>query len=133
MSRQAPSSIPALGDLEVAVLEHVWVHGATSAKDAHAVIGEVRGISLNTVQSTLERLFRKQLLTRTKTGHAYRYSATVPREQLLARLIHDVIGRFGADTSLSLAAFVEAAETLDEDALVALESELKQRRKRRPK
>lgn len=133
MSRQPASTIPALGELEIAVLEHAWSAGETSAKDAHAAIGEQRGISLNTVQSTLERLFRKELLTRTKSGHAFRYSAKIPREQLLARLIHDVIGRFGADTSASLAAFVEAAEDFDEDALSALEAELKQRRERRTK
>ena len=133
MSRQPASTIPALGELEIAVLEHAWSAGETSAKDAHAAIGEQRGISLNTVQSTLERLFRKELLTRTKAGHAFRYSARIPREQLLARLIQDVIGRFGADTSASPAAFVEAAEDFDEDALSALEADLKQRRERRTK
>lgn len=122
--------IPKLGDLEIAVLEHVWKTPEVSAKETHAVIGAARGISVNTVQSTLERLYRKQLLTRTKAGHAYRYSARVPREQLVAGLIKDVLGRFDADSGSSLAAFVQAADQLDEDALLALETELKNRRLR---
>jgi hypothetical protein len=58
------------------------------------------------------------------------YFAKATRQQLVAGLIHDVLGRFGADTPSSLAAFVEAAEGFDEQALSLLESQLKNRRKR---
>jgi predicted transcriptional regulator len=122
--------IPKLGDLEVAVLEYVWASADVAAKEAHAAVGLKRGISLNTVQSTLERLFRKKLLTRVKTGHSFRYSACIAREELVARLISDVLGRFSSDSSAALAAFVEAADNLDENALQALEAELRKRRQR---
>jgi predicted transcriptional regulator len=129
-STNEPSSVPPLGELEVAVLEYLWRHPRVSAKDLHADLGSARGISANTVQSTLERLFRKQLLRREKHGHAFYYSAQVPRQQLLVGLINDVLGRFGRDTPSSLAAFVEAAERLDENALQALEAEIIARRER---
>lgn len=122
--------IPTLGDLEVAVLEYVWATGNVAAKAAHAALGVERGISLNTVQSALERLFRKGLLTRVKASHSFRYSAAVTREELVASLINDVLGRFGADSSSALAAFVETADDLDDDALRALEIELRKRRRR---
>lgn len=125
-----PSSVPPLGELEIAVLEYVWHQPRVSAKEAHAAIGASRGISANTVQSTLERLFRKQLLQREKQGHAFYYTAKVPRQQLLVGLINDVLGRFGSDTTSSLAAFVEAAEQLDENALQTLEAEIIARRER---
>lgn len=123
-----PRTIPPLGDLEVAVLEYVWTSGDASAKELHAALGTTRGISLNTVQSAMERLFRKGLLTRAKSGHSYRYSARVEREQLVAALIGEVLGRFRADSSAALAAFVDAADDLDEIALRALEAELRKRR-----
>lgn len=124
------SALPTLGDLEIAVLEYVWKTVDVSAKEAHAAIGTARGISVNTVQSTLERLYRKALLTRTKSSHAFRYAPRVSREQVVAGLINDVLGRFDGDRASSLAAFVEAAERLDEESLRALELELKHRRKR---
>lgn len=124
----ANADIPKLGDLEVAVLEHVWAVGDAAAKDAHAAIGIARGISLNTVQSALERLFRKSLLKRVKAGHSFRYSAAIGREELVAGLITEVLGRFGANSSSALAAFVETADDLDEEALRALENELRKRR-----
>lgn len=122
--------IPTLGALEVAVLEHVWAAGDAAAKDAHAALGIARGISLNTVQSALERLFRKGLLTRVKAGHSFRYTAAITRDELVAGLINEVLGRFGADSTSALAAFVETADDLDDEALRSLENELRKRRRR---
>lgn len=122
--------IPKLGDLEVAVLELIWARGNASAKEAHGAVGLSRGISLNTVQSAMERLYRKGLLSRQKYGHAYRYSASVPRERLLAALINDVLGRFNNDSASSVAAILDAAEQYDAETLALIEAEIKGRRER---
>lgn len=121
------AEVPKLGDLEIAVLEHVWSKAGVTAKDVHEVIGVSRGISLNTVQSALERLYRKNLLDREKRSHSFSYSAAVRREQLIGRLINDVLGRFGADPSIALAAIVEAADEIDPDELRRLEDLLSRR------
>jgi predicted transcriptional regulator len=126
--RSSASLAPALGDLEVAVLEHVWEAGEVTAKDAHAALGVSRGISLNTVQSTLERLNRKHLLDRNKSGHAYRYSARVSREQLIADVITGILGRLRGDTTASVMAFIDSVGDLDDAALDRLEAELRRRR-----
>jgi hypothetical protein len=42
-----------LGELEKAVLEHLWSVEAADAKAVHSIIGTQRGITLNTIQSTL--------------------------------------------------------------------------------
>lgn len=133
MSRPRSSAFPitSLGELELAVLEHVWSAGDVTAKEAHAALGVSRGISVNTVQSTLERLARKALLQRSKRGHAYRYSARVSREELIADLVGGVVGRLQGDTADSLMAFLDSAEDLDDEALARLEAELRRRREER--
>jgi len=123
--------IPSLGELELAVLEHVWKTQDVTAKEAHAELGISRGISLNTVQSTLERLARKDLLERNKRGHAYQYSARVSREELIASLVGGVVGRLQGDAAASLMAFLDSVEDLDDDTLASLEAELRRRRKER--
>ncbi|WP_347331142.1 BlaI/MecI/CopY family transcriptional regulator [Marinimicrobium locisalis] len=130
MSDKEPSSVntPPLGDLEIAVMKVLWQAPEQSAKDLHATLGNARGISLNTIQSTLDRLYRKQLLSRTKVAHAFRYRPQVPRQQLIAGLINDLLGRFADDARSSLAAFVDAADQMDERALDELEQVLKARR-----
>lgn len=120
--------MPSLGELELAVLEHVWSGGEATAKETHAELGVSRGISLNTVQSTLERLARKELLDRSKQGHAYRYSARVTREELIADLVGGVVGRLQGDAAASLLAFLDSVDDLDEDAIARLEAELRRRR-----
>lgn len=57
--------LPLLGELETAVLEHLWEHGVTEAKDLHRQLGSPRGITLSTIQSALERLHRKRSSART--------------------------------------------------------------------
>lgn len=120
---------PYLGALELAVLEALWGHGGRDAKSVHGEIGMRRGISLNTVQSTLERLFRKGLLRREKVSHAYLYTPALQRKELMERLIGDVVETLsGGRPEPMLAAFVDLAARVDEENLARLERLLAERR-----
>lgn len=118
-----------LGELEIAVLEHLWAAGAMDAKCAHKDIGIQRGISLNTIQSTLERLYRKKLLRREKIRHAYVYAPAVQREELLTRLIGQVVNVFEGKNHDLLSAFVDLAARADERSLDRLEQLIAERRR----
>jgi predicted transcriptional regulator len=120
-------AFPTLGDLEVAILEYVWRHPDKTVKDTHAAVGIERAISLNTIQSTLERLVRKELLSRHKVGHSFQYSPRVSRDELITAVIHDALGRFSADPSAALASFIESTDIPDEKALRLLERKLRRR------
>lgn len=120
-------AFPTLGDLEVAILEFAWRHPDASAKDAHAAVGIGRAISLNTIQSTLERLVRKELLSRRKVGHSFQYSPRISRDELITAAIHDALGRFGAAPSAALASFIDSTDIPDEEALRILERKLRRR------
>ena len=124
----AGSRTPPLGDLEVELLELLWRGEPLSAKDAHALVSGSRGITLHTVQSALDRLYKKELLARNKVGHAYHYRPLVGRETLLANLINDVFGRFQSDAADSAAAMLNAAEEMDPETLDWLEEQIRQRR-----
>ena len=122
-------SRPYLGELELAVLEALWTHGPLDAKSAHRIIGTRRGIALNTVQSTLERLFRKQLLGREKISHAYVYASAVEREALMEKLIEEVVETFSnGHSEPMLVAFVDLAAKVDDENLSRLESLIAERR-----
>ncbi len=113
---------PYLGELEMAVLEHLWSNGEFDAKDVHATLGRVRGISHNTIQSTLERLFKKKLLTRKKVSYAYVYQSAVARDELMGQMINDVVKTISKDnTDGMLAAFVDIAARTDNAHLDKLE------------
>lgn len=120
-------ALPTLGDLEVAILEFAWRHPDTTAKDTHAVVGVERAISLNTVQSTLERLVRKNLLARHKVAHSFHYSPRVSRDELISAVVQDALGRFGGNPSAALASFIEMTDIPDEEALRLLARRLRRR------
>jgi predicted transcriptional regulator len=112
-----------LGELELLVMEALWQQPHQDAKNVCNNIPRARQPSLSTVQSTLERLYKKGLVDRIKTGHAYTYYSSVSRSSLLARLMGDVIhllhdGRL--ETILN--SFVNVAADLDEKSLNDLEA-----------
>lgn len=118
-----------LGALEIAVLEHIWLVGETDVKAAHAEIGVERGITLNTVQSTLKRLYEKDLLTRKKESHAYIYGAAVSRSELTERLMGSVIEQIaGSEFNVALEAFVNLADRAGDETLDAMERLIAARR-----
>jgi predicted transcriptional regulator len=119
-----------LGELERAVMEYVWSHGAADVKDVHRAIGTRRRITSNTVQSTLERLFRKGLMDREKVSHAYVYRAALTREAYGAAVVSSVVADvLGPDREAMLSAFVDVTERTGGDALARLEEMIAARRR----
>lgn len=124
---------PPLGQLELQVLEYIWRDARGDAKGIHQDLDQRRCISLSTVQSTLDRLFRKQLLTRSKLSHAYIYRPAVSRHDLISRMITDVISTL-SDGNLepALSGLIDHADAVDDRTLERLELMIAQRRKKLP-
>ena len=90
-----PIRPPLLGELETAVMGHLWTAGEGDPKSVHAALGKRRGIGVNTVQSTLKRLFEKGLLDREKISHAHVYRPRVTREEFHGELLRCCRGSGG--------------------------------------
>jgi len=111
-----------LGELEKLVLKYFWQNKVADAKQVHAYFEKTRGGTLNTIQSTLDRLFKKGLLKRDKEGHAFQYRAAKERKAFIGELIKDVTHDFTlGDEDSILAAFVSLSTELNEDQLDRLE------------
>tara|TARA_R110000772_G_scaffold110801_2_gene214441 strand:+ start:2434 stop:2841 length:408 start_codon:yes stop_codon:yes gene_type:complete len=111
-----------LGDFELETLEYLWREGGGNAKDIHAVLGLTRGNTLNTVQSTLDRLYKKGLLERTKQGHSYHYQSLHSRTEVLARKFNDLAKELsGGELKSVFAGFIEFTSRLDHSKLDELE------------
>ena len=124
-----PRTLPNLGEVEQAVLEHLWRVGDSDVIEAHKAVGQRRGISVNTVGSALERLHKKRLAIRVKVSHAYRYSAVLDRETYRARRLAEAAGGVRALASAGLlAAFVDLVADADSAALDRLEDLIAEKR-----
>ena len=122
------SGRPRLGELEIAVLEEIWAGGPADVKQVHARLVRGRSIVHNTVQSTMDRLFKKGYLDREKVSHAYVYSARLSRKQVLEQAVGAVLDRLAGDRPASaLSAFVDLTAREGEGSLRELERLVAQR------
>ncbi len=129
MAKRTRGPLPRLGDLERAVLDHLWHAGEADVLQAHRAVGEQRRITVNTVGSTLERLYRKGLASRVKVSHAYRYTPTLSRDEFRVRRVAEAAGGVRALASDGvLAAFVDLVADTNSEALDRLEELIAERR-----
>lgn len=96
-----------LGDLEKAVMRHVWRCGDAGClgSDMQQALETERPIALTTVLTTLDRLFDKGILRREREGRAYRYRALLSEEQLQQRIVEGVLGELIAQFPKAVAAY----------------------------
>jgi len=123
---------PELGELERAVLERLWQAGEADVVETHRAVGARREITVNTVGSALDRLYRKGLVTRSKVSHAYRYQPVLDRESFVVRQMIDGVGGVRALASRGLlASFLDLVTDADETALDRLEELIAEKRGRK--
>lgn len=124
-----PPRVALLGELEQAVMEHLWSCGCGDVTDVQSHVGEARGIRSNTVQSTLKRLYGKGLLTRRKLRHAFVYEPTCSRAQWQRNTLDQVVNSvMDGETDAMLAAFVDLTERAGPEQLERLQRLVTQRR-----
>ncbi len=127
-----PARPPFLGDLELAVMDHLWSSGGKDAKAVHQKVGRSRRITLNTIQSTLKRLFEKGLLQREKVSHAHVYSPRMTRAEFHRQALQEVVDRvMGGQPDAMLSAFIGVAEQVGPEQLEQLEGLIEERLKDR--
>jgi predicted transcriptional regulator len=122
-----------LGELETAVMEVAWSLPTATAREVCDRLTGPRERAYTTIMTTMDRLFRKRLLSREKDGQAWRYSPRLSRpafERALAdRLAAKILDTHG---KTGLAAFVDAAARSDAELLENLARLVEARRRGRP-
>jgi predicted transcriptional regulator len=118
----------ALGALERQVMDLAWNQPEFSVREAHDQIsGQV---AYTTVMTTCDRLFKKRLLTRRKTGRAFVYAAALSRDaldtavasELVVGLLQSGVAQGASAGSLPLlSSLVEAVSARDRALLDQLE------------
>ena len=112
-----------MGPSEQRLLRILWARGDATARE---VVGDENvKVAYTTVMTTLDRLYKKRVLTRVSEGRAFRYKPRFTQEEmqraLAGQLMRQLLGT-GANTKLLLSFCVEAVSEHD----VALLDELQQ-------
>ncbi|MGU3437482.1 BlaI/MecI/CopY family transcriptional regulator [Actinomycetes bacterium M1A6_2h] len=120
-----------LGELERAVMEHLWSNDEPqTVRQVHEALAERRELAYTTVMTVLQRLAKKQLVTQQRDDRAHRYAPVHGREELVASLMVDAlqqadrsggraaalvhfVGQVGADEAAALREALAALEAKD--------------------
>jgi len=116
--------------LEQELLSALWMRGSATVRE----MIDAGGINLayTTVMTTLDRLYKKQLLNRSAEGRAFRYSPRYTQEELEKAAVGEAIRQLlgsGEAAALPLSYLVEAVSEHDAGLLDDLQLLLDEKRR----
>jgi predicted transcriptional regulator len=122
---------PLTGELQTQVMAAVWrLEKATVEQVRSALPPRYRG-AYNTIQTVLNRLADRKLLSRHKVGSAFEYRPLVSEAEYLSRSIAQTLA--GASKSARQAALAQLIGGLEEEELADLRELARQMNERRRK
>jgi predicted transcriptional regulator len=118
--------------LEQEMLSALWMRGSATVRE----MLDAGGINLayTTVMTTLDRLYKKQLLNRSAEGRAFRYSPRYTQEELEKAAVGETVRQMlgsGEAAALPLSYLVEAVSEHDAGLLDDLQRLLDEKRRER--
>jgi predicted transcriptional regulator len=111
-------ALPRLSEAQLELMQLIWELDETTVGEVWRRLSARRRVARNTVLTLMERLVKKGWLERRADGHVYRYSAAVPRQATLGRIVRRLV-----DTAFGGSADGLVAALLDERGVTAAEAE----------
>lgn len=122
---------PIRGDLQQEIMKILWAGGGASVEEVRASLPAGRRGAYTTIQTVLNRLADRGLVSRDKQGRALRYEAAISETDYVAGSLQRTLQ--GASDAARLSALTNLVEKLpagEFDAISDLAAEINQRRKR---
>lgn len=118
-----------LGDLERAVMDHLWSRTEPqTVRQVHEALSARRDLAYTTVMTVLQRLAKKNLVLQIRDDRAHRYAPVHGRDELVAGLMVDALAQaeYSGSRQAALVHFVERVGADEADALRRLPAALTQ-------
>jgi len=109
-----------LGDLERAVMDHLWsAPESQTVRQVHEALSTRRDLAYTTVMTVLQRLAKKNLVSQIRDDRAHRYAPVRGRDELVAGLMVEALDQAAnsGDRRAALVHFVERVGLDEADAL----------------
>ncbi len=128
--RSSPQLEAEFGPLEIRVLEALWARGAAAC--VRDLQPDFPGVAYTTLMTTLDRLFRKGQLLRSKSGRAFYYTPKATHDEMVSQLAQSTFKTLMPGTTSAmrpiLSMFVDTVGKQDEKLLDELEALVRKRR-----
>ncbi|MDH5432311.1 MAG: BlaI/MecI/CopY family transcriptional regulator [Gammaproteobacteria bacterium] len=119
-----------LSDFELEVMQLFWQYPESTAPEIHKLIEQLRPVSYSTIKTIIDRLEKKQAISRSRQqGRTIYYFPLIEKNQLRKPMIKDFIKRVFLGESKPLVAHILKEEALSLDDISYLELLLEQKKK----
>jgi BlaI family transcriptional regulator, penicillinase repressor len=118
-----------LGEVEQAVLEHVWAQGPCSAEACREALAATRPMKESTIRTVLRRLEEKGYVSHTIDGRTFIFSAAQDRQNVAVRAVKNIIDRFCGGSAEELVLGMVDHEVLDRKQLARLARKIAEQKK----
>ncbi|MEJ7797521.1 MAG: BlaI/MecI/CopY family transcriptional regulator [Solirubrobacteraceae bacterium] len=115
---------PLQGDLQLQIMSVLWHVGEGTVEQVRAALAPRHRSAYNTVQTVLNRLTERGLLSRKREGHAMVYRATLSEAEYLSRAIERTLA--GASSEARQVALAQLVGAIDGEELAELQKLAKQ-------
>jgi predicted transcriptional regulator len=129
MAKRGSRRLDFRGDLQTEVMDAVWKLGNATVEDVRAEQPPERRSAYTTIQTVLNRLTERGLLSRTRAGRAFVYRPQLDESEYLARTIGERLA--GASPAVRRAALVNLVDDLAPGELDELARRANQIRRKR--
>ena len=127
------------GSLEADIISLIWERGQVSARDVfEALRDQGQRLSYGAVKTVLDRLVKKQVLARAKTGNydPYTYHALLDREEFTRSAVREIIdsllASFGEPVYAQFLDQLQESDPQQLERLTRLIDEAEARKKQQP-
>jgi predicted transcriptional regulator len=113
---------PTLGNLELEILQYVTDQGPATVGQVTEGFAVPRGLSRSTINTSIERLFKKGYLTRSSEaeGDVFRYRAALPSEEVLSGLVENFVENTLAGSLSPFVAYFSRRKPLSQEEVAQL-------------
>lgn len=122
-----PQAAARLGEREREVLEVLWIKGSATVQQVAK--GLTTALAYTTVMTTLDRLYKKGFLQRSKRDRAFVYKPAISKNDMERGLASEMLHRFFSGSRMNqdalLSCLVEAVQSYDTDLLHRLEEKVR--------
>jgi predicted transcriptional regulator len=117
MAKPKHDELPTLSEAQLEIMDLVWEAGEATVTDVWNVLSRRRPVARNTILTLMDRLEKKGWLRRRATGQTHSYSAQVPRDVTLGRVVHRLVdAAFAGSAEALVLALLESRGVTDEEA-----------------
>lgn len=102
-----------LGELEKLIMNIVWDHKGSSAREILNKLETEKKLAYTTIATVLQRLFEKELVARKEDKSGYIYSAKITKEEYGKKVAQTFLSRFiDSFGDIAIASFAASVDTL---------------------